>query len=220
MGSRAPSLPEVLNTVKDRWFQDLRVAIPARVERYDASKQVIDASPQVKELYEDAEGEQVPLQLPVICDVPLVFPGAGGFHITFPVAVGDTVLLVFSDRSIDAWKSEGGVTSPVDHGRRHHITDAVAIPGLHHGKAPISNPSTSVIEIGKSGESSDFVALSTPTHDEMSALRDNWNTALTALKTHTHTVSGALAASSVALSTLVSPATIGDVASATVKIKG
>ncbi len=193
--------------------------MPARVERYDAATQLVDVSPQVKEPFENEDGSVSSLQLPIITNVPLVFPGAGGFHVTFPVAVGDTVLVVFADRSIDTWLAEGGLADPVDQ-RRHSLSDAIAIPGLHSNKAAISGVDAAVITLGKDSESADFVALSTKVKNEITALRNTVDAALTLIKTHVHVVTGTAAAVSVALAPMQNPATVGDVASASVKIKG
>ena len=71
----------------------------------------------------------------------MCFPGSGAFPETFPLKAGDTVLLVFSSSSIDRWLSLGGEVDPIDD-RRHHITDAMAIPGLRSMNAAL--PSTAL----------------------------------------------------------------------------
>ena len=47
----------------------------------------------------------------------------------FDLVPGDTVLLVFSERSIDKWAQQGGEVDPLD-SRLHHLSDPVALPGL------------------------------------------------------------------------------------------
>lgn len=127
--SRTPTLAEVLRRAMDRRVADLRVSLPARVTRYDASKRLCDAHPLLRETYTDADDKPMNVSLPVVTNVPVVFPGAGGFSVTFPVEPGDIVLLVFADRSLDRWLSMGGEVDPIDP-RRHALSDAVAIPGL------------------------------------------------------------------------------------------
>lgn len=67
-----------------------------------------------------------------ILDVPIVFPSAGGFMVTFPIAVGDEVLVMFASRCIDAWWQNGYSQStpcpPIDY-RMHDLSDGFAIPG-------------------------------------------------------------------------------------------
>lgn len=128
-------------------LSDVRISVPARVERYDASLQQIDAQPLIKEAYEDEEGERVAAQLPVICNVPVIFPGAGSFRLTFPIEVGDIVHILFSHSSLDVWLSEGGLVDPNDD-RRLNISDAVAIPGIRSFKEPLSSAPTDRMTLG------------------------------------------------------------------------
>jgi hypothetical protein len=67
---------------------------------------------------------------PKIVSVPVVFPRSRYFSLTYPIEKDDTVLLVFTERSMDRWLRSGGTVDPRDP-RRHDLTDAVAIPGLY-----------------------------------------------------------------------------------------
>ena len=149
--SRSPTLQEVLERVRGAAGADVRVALPAKVVRYDATKRQVDAAPCVKEFYTDEDGARVAEALPVITSVPVCFPSSGGFSVTFPVSVGDYVLLVFSDLSLDKWLATGGVVDPSDD-RRHALIDAVAIPGLQDfGHAVDASGASGCIEIGQDG---------------------------------------------------------------------
>lgn len=133
--------------------------MPGRVEKYDAARQVADVKPLIQRRITTAEGGEIVESLPVIPDVPVVFPRAGGFFISLPIAVGDRVLLVFNDKSIDKFVTgEGEDTDPVDV-RNQALSDAVALPGFHPFGEALTGVSTSDIVIGKEGESQDFVAL-------------------------------------------------------------
>lgn len=123
--SFTPTLADVFQGALRRHQQDLHVALPGRVERYDAGTQKAD----VKPLLRVPAGEEF-YSMPVINDVPVMFPRAGGAIFSMPVQVGDGVLLVFSERSLDEWLQSGGEVSPEDP-RMHDISDAVAIPGLY-----------------------------------------------------------------------------------------
>lgn len=128
--SRVTTLGELLNHVLRVGSTELRVSMPGRVESYDESRQCANVQPLLKERVEDIDGTVKIESLPVINRVPVIFPGAGGYQLRFPVKAGDIVLLVFGDRSVDKWKSQGGEVDPVDL-RQHNISDAVCIPGLH-----------------------------------------------------------------------------------------
>jgi hypothetical protein len=104
---------------------EMRVAMPAKVTSYDFKAQKATVKPLINRKYADGRIEEYP----VINNVPMIFPRSGGASLTFPVKIGDTVLLVFSDRSIESWAENGGNVNPDDN-RMHNINDAIAIPGL------------------------------------------------------------------------------------------
>jgi hypothetical protein len=150
--SQNPTLAEVLRRVLERWGRATHVARPGRVERYDAVTQMADVKPLVQAMDEVEEDEFLAAALPVICNVPVVFPGAGGFRMTLPVQPGDTVLLVFADCSLDRWLAVGGDVDPGDP-RAHNLTDAIAIPGLHPFTpgASWTGAGTGSLTLGKDG---------------------------------------------------------------------
>lgn len=115
----------LINAMRDHDAQ-FRVSLPARVEKYDKDKQNVSVQPLIKRKFREG-GEQ---SMPVLQDVPLIFPRAGGAFLTMPVKQGDGVLLVFADRSLDKWLAKGGEVAPEDP-RMHDVSDAVAIPGLY-----------------------------------------------------------------------------------------
>lgn len=142
------TLASVIREYVDALKHDLHTSLPGRIEAYDASIQKADVKPLIKTGEIDEEGNIVYYSIPVITDVPVLFPGGNGFRITFPLTKGDTVLLVFSEASMDNWLSkEGGEVEPgVD--SRHELTDAIAIPGLKTFKAPLSNAPSDTMSVG------------------------------------------------------------------------
>lgn len=82
--------------------------------------------PSINELYADGTTEE---HLEIL-SVPVIMPGGQNSLISFPVNIGDTVLLVFVNRNMDNFKiSNGQPTTPYD-ARKFQAEDAVAIPGL------------------------------------------------------------------------------------------
>lgn len=104
---------------------ELHVMIPGEIIRYDHTQQRADVHIGVRRPYLDGLDEDAP----IITDVPVIFPRSGGASITFPVLPGDTVMIAFADRDIDAWVQHGANEMPADV-RMHTTIDAVAIPGL------------------------------------------------------------------------------------------
>lgn len=150
MSSHSPSLLEVLDLAMTRRLGEVHTALPARVEAFDADKQTADLLPQVQSFALQEDGTEVAVTLPVLSSVPVIFPGGGGYRSTFPLAKGDTVLVVFAEASLDAWQARGGVVDPEDR-RRHHIADAVAIAGLHDDSKPWTGVATNAATWGKDG---------------------------------------------------------------------
>ena len=145
-----PDLATVIRAAISGQLKGARVALPARVETYDANTQQVTAQPLVYDGYLDETGKRQSERLPVIAGVPVLFPGGGGFRVTFPIVAGDTVLLVFASSSLEKWLSLGGEVDPVDD-RRHHISDGIAIPGLHDFAHPLASAPTSTMSMGKDG---------------------------------------------------------------------
>lgn len=132
--SQTPTFPEALRAMINAHLVNVHIALPAKVVKYIASNAAVDAQPTLRMPYKDEGGDRQTEELPVIPNVPVIFPGSGPNRITFPIEIGDTVMLLFSEASLDKWMSEGGVVDPLDD-RRNHLSDAVAIPGLYHAKS-------------------------------------------------------------------------------------
>lgn len=136
-----PKQATVVREAIRRAIRGARVAIPARVEVYSAGTATQRPTVDVLPLLQDAlPGDPLASNLPVIRMVPIVYPSTATTCLAFPLAVGDCVLLVFADRSLDAWLS-GTKTDPQDpQDTRHHaLTDAIAIPGLFQDAVPLAD---------------------------------------------------------------------------------
>lgn len=111
----------------------IRTAMPGIVAAVDLARQTVSVQPAIRGAVGNPDGTETAVNLPLLVDVPLVWPRGGGFAITFPVAVGDEVLVMISDRCIDAWWQSGGIGEPLEP-RMHDLSDAFAI------LAPTSQP--------------------------------------------------------------------------------
>lgn len=120
------SLPEVMKVGVDRALSEIHTCLPGRIESYDHTKQRAQVKPLIKKKYRDGQVAA----LPVIPDVPVVFPRAKDFSFTFPLEPGDFVMLHFSERSLELFLTKGGDQEPGDT-RKFDLTDAIAVPGLY-----------------------------------------------------------------------------------------
>lgn len=119
------SLSDLLRRTTRNAAAELHVALPARVLAYDFTRQMASVQPTLRRRYSDGREDD----MPILSNVPVMFPRSGGASITMPVRANDTVLVVFSERSLDEWLARGGVVTPDDR-RLHALVDAVVIPGL------------------------------------------------------------------------------------------
>lgn len=107
---------------------NMHTCIPARIEKYDHATQKATVKPLLNRRIRTATGFE-PEEIQPIPSVPVVWPRSGGASLTFPVAQGDGCLLLFSERSMDLWLSEGGVVTP-DDPRKFALSDAICLLGL------------------------------------------------------------------------------------------
>jgi hypothetical protein len=103
-------------------------ALPGIVKAVDLLKMTVSVQPTIQGTVELPSGETQSVDLPLLINVPICFPKAGGFVLTLPIAVGDEVLVVFSSRCIDSWWQNGGVGRPME-SRMHDLSDGFCIPG-------------------------------------------------------------------------------------------
>lgn len=103
----------------------IHTCLPGAIVSYDYTKQKAAIQPLLNKIsFDDTD-----IPLPILQNVPVVFPRSGGASLTFPVSVGDTCLIIFIERSIDLWKTNGGQVTPDDN-RKFNLSDGVAIMGL------------------------------------------------------------------------------------------
>ena len=122
MGDRRSTLSSSIKKGIDSALKELHTAMPGEIISFDPDEQVADIQPMIKRVM---GGEIV--NLPVLKAVPVRFMKSGEFTITFPLAEGDEVELIFQERSIDTWLEQGGIVAP-DDVRKHALSDAIAIP--------------------------------------------------------------------------------------------
>lgn len=135
---RFNELNEALITALQGWQSGLWTAMPAIVQSFDSNKMTCTAQPAIKakitteRAFVSAKrpGDAFPwVTLPLLVDVPVMFPGGGGYTLTFPIAQGDEALIVFASRCIDDWWATGkvGLQSEL---RMHDLSDGFALVGV------------------------------------------------------------------------------------------
>ena len=151
-----PKLSDLLLASVDAKLRELFIALPGEVIEYDAEKNLASIRPLIKAKYKNELNAH---DLPIINNVPVIFPRTQTSHLVFPISPQDTGQILFNQRSLDVWLVAGGNVDPGD-SRMFDINDAVFIPGLFPQNKPLgSNPeslemkhNTASIEINKDGQ--------------------------------------------------------------------
>ena len=106
---------------------NLRCCIPCIVQSYDPEKGTVECQPAIREKIINQNEEIEYRNLPLLLNVPVVFPSNSKYAVTFPLEKGDECLVLFSDLSIDNFWEKGNVQNPIED-RRHDLSDGIAIP--------------------------------------------------------------------------------------------
>lgn len=123
---------------------DVYTAGPGIIQSYDPETQCADVLPAVKRALPTTSGDVAYEEIAVIPNVKVCFPRGGPFHITWPLAKGDSVLLVCCNYSINAWRvgNNAQTVLPGDL-RTHAIGHAFAFPNLAIDSAATPNAQAS-----------------------------------------------------------------------------
>jgi hypothetical protein len=217
-----PKLGQILRAAIRNRVADVRTAVPAMIDSYDAGKQTCTVVVAVR--LPAADG--TPQEVQPLTDVPVKWQRGGGYFCSMPLAKGDPGLLVFSEVDFATWRTSGEVSDAATE-RRHglygyflpggcadgdELTDAAA-DALVIGKdgGPVMRIKPDVIEIGAAA--AQFVALA-------NLVKARLDTIQAAFDGHTHavTVTGSAttqAGTSAAPTGLIGP--LADVAATKVK---
>lgn len=149
---------ETLRMAFDSNLANLWTALPCIISEFDPDAMTVSAQPAIKGSVTNPDGSTQSVNLPLLVDVPLVFPTAGGFSITFPVASGDECLVVFASRCIDGWWQSGGVQEAMEF-RMHDLSDGFAIIGTRSQARKLSGWDATKLQI-RSDDGATFVELS------------------------------------------------------------
>jgi hypothetical protein len=117
-------LDEIIRQAISAAMLDMHTWLPAQVTKV-LSTGFVNVQPLLKRTYSDG----TTVSLPELQNVMIAVPSGADWWIKPPVAVGDTGIALFCERSLDIWQVSGGNVDPEDP-RHHDLSDAVFIPGL------------------------------------------------------------------------------------------
>ena len=144
------SLASRVRFALDEHAKSIYTAMPGIVTAFDADT----ARASVRGALYLIDTDERQHQRPIIEDVPVLYPRGGGYRMTFPLAEGDDVLLIFSMRGLSAWKRALGEARP-DVGAVLDGDHVVCVPGFAVGEiaeeAMVLGNDDTTISIGASG---------------------------------------------------------------------
>jgi hypothetical protein len=141
------------------------VALPAIIQSFNPIKCTCTAQPTIQALvtrivqgrasdgtFSANQTKQSYINMPLLVDVPVCFPNAGIFMLSFPVKQGDEALIIFGDRCIDNWWNSGGIQPQVTNQgvgelRFHDLSDGFAFIGPFSKPNVPTNISTSTVQL-------------------------------------------------------------------------
>jgi hypothetical protein len=124
---RSGDLLAGLLAMQELFSSEIRVAMPGIIQSFDAAKRTAVVQPALKAQVQQEDGSKSWVDLPLLLDCPVVFAGSSEYFVTFPLAEGDEVLVLFADRCIDAWWQSGGQQVQAEF-RMHHLSDGFCLP--------------------------------------------------------------------------------------------
>jgi Phage protein Gp138 N-terminal domain len=180
------TIGEIFGAHGDALKDDIKVCLPATITAVHAATQTVDVQIAIKNPLFDEFGKVTYENQISVTDVPCGVMRGGGFYIWLPVAIGDSVLLMFSDLSMDTWRLGGNTPGWLG---KHTHDSPIAIPCIAPDAkafADIAAASGKVV-IGKDGSqaqirlsatdielgaaAADFVALASKVFTELQKIQ-------------------------------------------------
>lgn len=110
-------------------MSEVWTALPVKLVEYFPETQSCSLQPMIQGGIRNLETKEIEwVDMPVLLDCPVVFPGGGGYLLTFPLKEGDEGLVILASRCIDGWWLSGEI-SPQSELRMHDLSDGFFLPG-------------------------------------------------------------------------------------------
>lgn len=119
---------EALRSAMEAHAAQVWTALPGIIQSFAPKAVTCTVQPAIQGSITGQNGQTQQTNLPVLVDVPVVFPRGGGFVLTHPVTAGDACLVIFASRCIDGWW-QGGDVAPALSQRMHDLSDGFAFVG-------------------------------------------------------------------------------------------
>jgi hypothetical protein len=121
-----PGLNEILSGFKFEIFRDLNCQTIGEIVSFDSSNQT--AKIKIK-IQSTVNGDIV--SHPLLLNCPCVILTGGKANLRLPITAGDSCLVLFNDRNIDNWYSNGQDNIPPTN-EMHCLSDGIALVGIRN----------------------------------------------------------------------------------------
>jgi hypothetical protein len=140
------------------WQATIETSVVGIVQSFDPVAQTCTVQPAIQARVRSPKGEMSWVTLPLLVDVPVVFPSGGGFTLTFPIVKGDEALVVFGSRCIDSWWQSGAV-GPQAELRMHDLSDGFALVGPRSQPRKLPAYSATTVQL-RADDGSTYIEMS------------------------------------------------------------
>jgi len=186
----------------DHQMNQINKCFPGKVVAFDVAAGTADVQPMLKRQTLADDGTKTYDSLPLLPALPVMFPRGGGWVMSVPLTAGDFVWVMCSDSGMAEWLATGQESEPWDT-RKHHLSNAVCMPGAWPDPQPLASGDSSArgagMVLGKDGADAQirmtaseikigasataFVALANLVQTALDNIRTTFNT-------HTHPAPG------------------------------
>jgi phage baseplate assembly protein gpV len=153
---------EMMRMALDAKQTQIWTAMPAIIQSFNPVAMTCEVKPTITGLLRTPEGNYQQVEMPLLLDCPVFFPGGGGVTLTFPIKPGDECLVVFASRCIDAWWQLGGIQGQAEY-RMHDISDGFIFAGVR-SQPRAFNVDTNAAQL-RSDDGAAFVEINPTSHN-------------------------------------------------------
>jgi phage baseplate assembly protein gpV len=139
--------------------KEVWTALPGIIQSFNPMAMTCTVKPAVLIPLKDPETADISqVEIPVLLDVPVIYPSGGGFTLTFPIKNGDECLVIFSSRCIDTWWQNGGYKNQLPLLRMNDLSDGFALIGPRSQVRTLPNVSSATTQL-RSDDGACYVEL-------------------------------------------------------------
>lgn len=137
-----PELIDLFEQAKRDVLVNINCVQIGKIEAFDADNQTATIQIQSKQIESiNEQGVKTLRAYPLLLECPVLVLSGGDSRITFPIKQGDGCIVLFNDREIDNWYTNGGEEAPQTL-RVHDLSDGLALVGLNNLQTRIQDYST------------------------------------------------------------------------------